>query len=194
MSASPAPIAANLPTKSSVGIHIFYLVGIALLALAAHQWLQEHDARMQIAGDLKVSQKTEATLQEQIKSLHDASTKQATQVRTIVKTIKTPAQAIAAMPSLEPLPLHERAIPSMPSQVAVDAVALAQTLGECKAEAIELGSCKKELALQGDVHAEDQKQIALLKKKPSFFHRLMGTVKNDGIFIVVGILLKVVAK
>lgn len=187
MNTSPVILSSSL--KSHVATHVFYIVGIAFMVLCGRIWLQEHDARMATDAKLAVSQKQEQALQAQITQLNAQAAVKVAAVKKQVAAIKTTPQAIAAIPSLSSLPLMERAIPAIPDAVAVNAVALAQELGECKEAEINLGACEQTNTRMAEIHTEDQQQIMVLRKKPKFWRRVGSTIKSGSIFISIGVVI-----
>lgn len=178
-----------LKTTSHLAIHVFYVTLAAVFLLLAHAWLQEHDARLQATAEVKVSVQREQVLQKQIASLQADAARKVQAIHVRIAKIKTAPQAIAAIPELSNLPLHAALIPSMPESVSVDAVALAQELGECKVTRIELDSCQEQSKAKDGIITEGKTQIAILTKRPSFWRRVGSQVKSGSIFISVGIVL-----
>jgi hypothetical protein len=101
--------------------------------------------------------------------------------------VKTPAQAIAAIPDVSSLPLNTR--PAADGGVTVDAVPLFQELAQCKEDAVALASCKQVDAQKDQIISEQKTEIVALKKKPSFWKRVKSTAKAVGIGIGIGALL-----
>lgn len=159
---------------TDIKTHIFYVVVICIGVIAFASWLSEHDARLR--SDVAVSE-----LETHIRQ-NDATTFAKVQTVTkVIRQVKTPAQAIAAIPDVSELPLNTRALPDAPTQVAVDAQPLFTELANCNIEKLELDSCNS------DLHDTQQVVIAL-KKKPSFWHRVEKTSIIIGIAFGAGVL------
>lgn len=187
----PEPPVTSLWTSISgvVKTHVFYVVLIAVGLIAGHSWLVEHDLRLQTAQELKVSQTKIDGLTAQIASIQAQAAKQIAAVKATVVLVKTPAQAVAAIPQLTDTPLNARVIPSDPTQIAVDAVPLTQVLGQCRQDAIALSACT-ETGKAKDAIIETQKgDIKQLKKPQSFWSRTLTVIKSVGIGIGIGALL-----
>lgn len=191
MSTTPVTPVVKVPTlvTSHTALHVFYGAIIIILGVMAHVWLQEHDARVVAEQTIKVSQQHEKDLEAQISTLSSVAESQKRVIQVQVAAVKTVPQAIAAIPTLSDLPLNARPIPSMPDDVAVNAVALTQELGACRQDRIDLGACQKTIVLKDEIHGEDQKQITALKEKPKFWKRVKGDLRNGSILIGIGALL-----
>lgn len=169
--------------------HLFYLVLIALGAVSAHVWLQEHDARVKAEGVIKEQQTVVATLQQQI-TISNAQA--AAKVKTVVKVVHdvtTPAQVVQAVPELTDVPLNTRLAVDNPSQVSVNALPLVAVLGQAKADAINLAACQVNLTAEAGIVDAKQKEITALKKKPKFLVRVVGVAKAVGVGVGIGLLL-----
>jgi hypothetical protein len=161
------------------GPHLFYLLLIVGGAFAFHSWLAEHDAR--IAAENAVTQ-TKAQISS-VNAAAESKVKVVTQIVTrIIHDKATPAQVVAAVPTLTDVPLNARVAPDSSVQVSVDALPLVEVLGEARTDAIELKACQ-------DVSLLKDSEIKALKKKPAFWHRVGGVAKAVGIGVGIGILL-----
>lgn len=179
--------------------HIGYWVAgvmIAILAtFAVRSWLAEHDARL--AADL-----TTAEAKAQVKQLNiDMATIIADKDQLIAglkkqrAEVKTPQQAIAAIPTLVDVPINLRPDPTDASRITADALPLFQQLNQCKQDAVELNSCKLVSDKKDEIIKIDEQTIAALKKKPSFWKRMTGSLKSAGFWTSAGIIIaKVVLK
>jgi hypothetical protein len=124
----------------------------------------------------------------------DTNTKAAQQVQVIVKqveAVKTPTQAVAAMPDVSSLPVAIRPLPNSQDFLLpqVDVVPLFQQLAEGKKCAIELSACETNFAAGKQIVDQKDSQIAALTKKPGFFHRVGTIMKQVGVGVVIGIVL-----
>lgn len=153
--------------------HLVWIVGVGLAILLGHSLLAEHDARL-------LSDATVATLQKQIATTNAEAAQKVQIVTKIVHDVKTPSQAIIAIPQLTDVPLNARPLPDSPIQVAVDALPLVNVLGQAKTDKINLAACESNLKSQADV-------ITTLKKKPAFWQRVKSTAKAVGIGVGIGL-------
>lgn len=172
--------------------HLFYIILMAVGLVGYRSWLAEHDARLLSDQTVKVSEQKVRDLAEQIQTVQAMAAQQVQAVQRTVAAIKTPAQAIAAMPSLSSLPLNSRAAVDNPTQVSVDAVQLAQELGQCKVDRVQLGSCQATQALVGEQLKAKDAEVAALKRKPGFWKRVWGGAKKVGVGVAIGVALKAV--
>lgn len=174
--------------------HVFYIVIIALLAIGFRSWLEEHDARLQADTLVKVSQAKVETLQSQIKIEQDAAAKTIAALQRQRIEVKTPAQAIAAIPDLSTIPLGIRQLPDDPARISVEAIPLFQQLNSCKQDAVARAVCESTSAKKDEVIAEKDSQIKALTAKPKFWKRVWGHVKDQGIGIAIGLGIREVLK
>jgi hypothetical protein len=172
--------------------HLFYILLIAGMVLAGRMWLQEHDARVLAEqtvkareSDVKVLQSNIVTVTQQMQANDAKAASSIAALQKALASVKTPTQAIAAIPSVSDLPLHSRVAVDNPTQVSVDALPLFQELNECKQDAVQLQACTMDLASQKQIDADKDKQIAdknaeikALTKKKSLFKRIVGRIKD----------------
>jgi hypothetical protein len=173
--------------------HLFYIILIAVGLFSFHAWQQEHDARLLAEQTVKQTDAQVKTLQQQIVTNNTQAAAKVQVVTKIVHDAVTPAQQIAAVPQLSDVQLNAREIPSLapdgPPEVAVDLAPLVMELGQCRQDSINLGACTQNYnACQDIVKARDG-EIVVLKKKPNFFHRVVGVAKAVGVGIGIGLLL-----
>lgn len=146
--------------------HTIYLVVIGVLLIfsvwTVHAWLERHDEALLLAQDKKATEN-------QIEALKLLASQQKTVVIRQVESVKTPAQAVAVIPTLTDAPLNARVAVDNPAQVSVDAVTLTQELGSCRQDRIDLGVCQSSLVLK-------DKEIAAIKQ-PSVWHRIGHDIK-----------------
>jgi hypothetical protein len=151
-----------------------HVLGIALAALACaggYSWLQEHDARLLAEAAVKASNDRIAVLEKDKQDIIRAGQLQLANLQKQAEAVKTPAQAIAAIPSVSPVPLNPAPLPDAPSAVKVDAIPLFQALSQCKQGAVNLGTCQQQLKIETQVEAEKDTQIKALEHKPAFWKR-----------------------
>lgn len=172
--------------------HLFYVVLIVVGLICGRVWLQEHDARVLAEQQIKVSEATVKTLQAQIVDTQAQADKTIATIKAKVIIVKTPAQAIAAIPEVSSLPLNSRPAPD--GGVTVDAVPLFQELAQCKEDAVQLNACTVESKKKDEIIGQKDLEITALKKKPGFWTRLkgqgkaaiFGAVVFEGLKIVLG--------
>jgi len=175
--------------KTFVLSHLIWVVAISVALLMGHAWLGEHDARVRAEADIKASQATVVNLQQQIAANNAQAAKT---VQVIVKTVsdvKTPAQAVAAIPTLTDTNLNARVAPDNPSAIEVDAILLIEVLGQCKVDRVNLDACSQNLKAETEIVTQKDAQIAILKRKPKFWSRVSSTLKKVGLGIGIGLVL-----
>ena len=152
-------------------------------------WLQEHDSRVAADAAIKASQTTIAQLQQQIATTNNQA---AQKVQTIVKVVhdaQTPAQVVAALPQFPDLPvLGARTVPGDPVDVEVAAQPLMDLIGRYETVVTNLNACQADFAAQKAIDVQKDTQIAVLRKKPKFWHRVGRAAKLIGIGIGIGAL------
>jgi len=176
--------------KTWIVSHLVWVVAIAVALLIGHAWLGEHDAWVKAEASIKASEATVASLQQQIAANNAQAAKT---VQVIVKTVsdvKTPAQAIAAIPTLTDTPLNARVAPDNPAAVEVDAVPLIEVLGQCKIDHVNLDACTQNLKDETLIVAQKNAEIVVLKKKAPFLTRLKHGAELVGAGLMIGLLLK----
>lgn len=160
--------------------HIAYIVLFVVAGLGAFlafdSWRAEHDARLLAEQQVKDSEA-------RIKDLQAEADRKVQVITKIVHDAKTPQQVIAAIPEVSSLPLNPRPVAGDPLSVQVDAKNLLDELAAGKAAEVQLGACQE----QGK---EKDKEIAALKKKPGFWHRLGSGAKKVAIGVAIGYAMK----
>ena len=166
--------------------HLFYLIIIAIGLVAFRSWLAEHDHGLQMEQQMKISENTVKSLQAQIVSNDAAASATIQALQNKAATVKTPTQAIQAIPSVQiaDLPLNPRPSPMDPNSVVVDAMPLFQTLEKAKEDAVKLQTCNTDLVAEKGIVAAKDDEIVALKKKPKFWAR----IKSHGRWAVIGML------
>lgn len=196
--------------------HSLWIVVIVALLTGCFVWLQEHDARLKAEASVKQSEATIATLQQQIVSnnqavaslqaqitANDAVAKQ--QIASLValaSNVKTTPQAVAAIPQIDP---NIKPVAQSNGDMTIPApqvIPLFQDLAQGKQDAVALVACQKDLATEQQIvtktqanvtaekaiSAQKDQEIAVLKKKPSFWHRVAVVAKAVGVGIGIGVL------
>ena len=162
----------SITPTSFVLSHLIWIVAIAVALVVGRAALTEHDQRVAAEAQIKVSQATVASLQQQIAATNTQAAQNVAKVRTIVLNAKTPAQAISAIPSLTDAPLNARLTPNDPSSIEVAALPLVTLLGECKTAEVQLAACTSNLTNETAISWQKDTQIADLKRKPKLLSRL----------------------
>ena len=170
--------------------HLFYIILIVVGLIAFRSWEQEHDARLLAEQQVKQSDAQVKTLQQQITTTTAQATMKILQVKRDIQGAKTPAQQVAAVPQLTDVPLNVRPIVGLPDGVvAVDLAPLVQELGQCKIDSINLGACQENYNNCQNIVTTREAEIKVLKKKPGFFHRMVGVAKAVGVGVGIGLFL-----
>jgi hypothetical protein len=175
--------------KAFVLGHLIWVVAIAVGLIGLRVYLSEHDARLLADQQAKISEARVESLQAQMETVRTQAAKQVQVIVKQVEAVKTPAQAIAAIPDLSTLPLHSRPAADNPIQVSVDAMPLVQELAQCKVDAINLQACQQTSVLKDQQLAEKDKVIAAIQKPKRFLTRFVGVMKSVGIGVGIGALI-----
>lgn len=174
--------------------HAGYLIVIAVALISAHlvfaSWRAEHDARLVSEVKVHAAEDQVKSLQQQMQDRDAVAAQQVSALRRQAAAVKTPVQAIAAIPEVSNVPLNARVLPGNPQQVGVDAVPLFQELSACKEQAVTLGACQANLKDTQSVVVQKNSEVAALKKKPSFWRRLGSGAKKVAIGVAVGLVLR----
>jgi hypothetical protein len=148
-----------------------------LIALGGYAWITEHDARIRADATVKASAEKITALQQDKAAVQRTTDAAVTVIQHRAAQVKTPAQAIAAMPTVSNAPLNARPLPDMPQAVAVDAVPLFQELAACRVTDAKLEGCTELRAKDAGITAEKDTQIKALKSKGSFWQRAKQTAE-----------------
>jgi hypothetical protein len=166
--------------------HIFYWIAAGVLFVGFRSWIGEHDARLRAEIGVQQAQTQIDSLKQQIATRQVETEKEVQVVVKEVQAAKTPEQQLAEIPKLETQPLNAQPLPDAPNAVKVDIQPLVTQLAECKTDAIQLASCRQEIADRQQIELQQDAQVSLLKKKPGFWHRVGSGAKKYGIGIAVG--------
>ncbi len=172
--------------KTSASKHVLGLIVTGAVLLAGTSWLREHDARILAEQTVKQSQDRVAVLEKQSQDVARAGNVQIAKLQKQAVTVKTPAQAIQAIPELTDVPLNARPLPDAPSAVEVEAVPLFQELNKCKQCEVDKGVLSAELDIEHKIEVEKDQQITTLKKKPGLWKRVESTAITVGIGAAIG--------
>lgn len=191
MATAPSVLKPTVPTAipSWLKTHVFYIVLIAVGLVFGHSWLVEHDNRLATQQELKVSQAKIQDLTTQIAAIQAQAQKQVVAVQAVVASVKTPAQAIAAIPSMTDIPLNARISPLDTTSISVEALPFTQLLGQCKIDAVQLAACTATNTAKDAIISEQKADIVQLKKPQGFWKRTATVLKSVGIGIGIGALL-----
>lgn len=169
--------------------HIDFFIGGALLLLVfllGISWGHEHDARLKAEQTIKESVNTVTGLKAEVDAVDKAGKAKIAVLQKQASSVKTPAQAIQAIPALTDIPLNVRPAVGLPASVIVDAVPLFEELNKCKQDAVNLGVCSTKLDLEQKIDAQKDVEIKALKAKPAFWHRVKQTAITIGIGAALG--------
>lgn len=179
-------------------VHLGYIVLILIAAVATHlvfaSWRAEHDARLVSEVKVHAAEDQVKSLEQQMQDRDAVAAQQISALRKQAASVKTPVQAIAAIPQVSNVPLNARVLPDNPQQVGVDAVPLFQELSSCKEQAVTLGACQANLKDTDAVVTQKNVEIAVLKKKPGFWKRLKSGAKKVGAGVAIGLVLRMALK
>ena len=143
----------------------------AVLFVCGYAFLQEHDKRIRAEIAVQASADRIAVLQQDEAAIQQTTDAKVAGLQKKAAQVKTPAQAIAAMPNVSHLPLNARTLPEFPAQVAVDAVPLFQELAACRVTDAKLDGCTALRAKDAQIITEKDSQITALKAKGSVWKR-----------------------
>jgi predicted negative regulator of RcsB-dependent stress response len=178
--------------------HLFYIILIVAGAVAFNSWRQEHDARLLADQKVRQDEQLVKSLQDGITSRDAAAERAKADTAKLVASLKTPAQVVAAVPTLTSEPvaqaLQARPAPDDPNAVEVQAVPFAALLGQFKDAEDGLQTCQMDLADTQKIALERADEVKALKKKPRFWKRVGSVAKQVGLGIVTGILIAEVRK
>jgi hypothetical protein len=177
--------------KTSAGKHVFGIVVAALVLLVGSSWLQEHDRRLMADVTVNQAQLQIDALKQQFAAT-DAANKMAiaalVRQRAEVKTAPQAVQAIQAeaKTDTEVQALDVQPLPDAPDAVRVNSVPLFQKLNSCAQCGDNLTAARSDLATQQAIDKQKDEQIAALKRKPAFWHRVKVTAITLGIGAAAG--------
>lgn len=174
----------SLDARHWVLSHLIWVAAVVVGIIGFRYWVHEHDQNLVISAQVKAYEATNKTLQEEIVAVRADAAKQKADVQAVVKRVKTPAQAIEAIPTVTDLPLRPVAVDD-PTRVSVDATVLFQGLAQCKQDKIDALSCSQVSAKQDEQIKQKDLEIAALKRKPRFWARVKSVLKTAAISIAV---------
>lgn len=178
-----------------VKVHAAYLMLITVACIASYlvftSWRVEHDARLISEVKVRAAEDLVKSLQQQMQDRDAAAAQQISALRKQAATVKTPAQAILAIPQISDVPLNARVLADNLAQVGVDAVPLVQELSACREQSVTLGACQANLKDSQSVTAQKDLEIVALKKKPGFWAGVKSHGKVGIVFVVVFEIVKI---
>jgi hypothetical protein len=175
--------------KNTAGGHLVILALVVLAFIGGSSWLQEHDARIKAEITVKAAQEQINTLQAKKGDADKAAKTQIVILQKEAAAVKTPRQAIDALPSVTNAPLAPVPVTDLPDDVAVNAVALYKNLNECKQDAVNLAACSAKLDIQEQIDGKKDEQITALRKKPGFWKAVKSKAITLGIGAITGYVL-----
>jgi len=168
-------------------IHTSWAIGALFVGLVCffgfRQWLSDHDAMLAAVQQEKISEviiqknnETITTLQKQVKDVEADRDAKVAAIRKQAAAIKTPQQAVAAMPDLTGLPLSSfRPLPSGDYEVAGPAlVTIAQKLEDGRVCAVQIDACNSVLASERQTNVLLTSNNAELTKEKETWKKAAG--------------------
>jgi hypothetical protein len=146
--------------------HFFWLAVIAIGALAFHEHEQAAQAIAAADAVTRTSQQAIMALEQQIAARTSAAQKADAVIITQQRMVRTPVQAVSALPDVSALPVAIRAMPSGPDYVlpAPDLVPLYQTLADGRKCAIDLAACAGNYHDQQAINVQQALEVQAWKK------------------------------
>ena|SRR5208282_5078218 len=169
--------------------HLVWIIALAVGFYGFTQWRYEHDNSAAKAAQLQVAQANIANLQAQIVANDNQAAQKVQVITRIVHDAQTPAQVVAAIPTLTDIPLNARTIPNDPVDVEVAAVPLIDLIGRFAADETNLTACRSDLTAEKAIVVQQQTEIIILKRKPPLKQRLIHAAKVGGTILGIGILI-----
>lgn len=169
--------------KTTAVKHILFIALCVAGFVVFRSYMAEHDARLVAEGKITSAEKTVAALEVQQTKMTEAAKVEVTVLQKQADAVKTAPEAITALPTVSVPELKAEALPDAPDRVSVEAVPLYQELNACKVDGVNLSACALNLAAEKQITAQKDIEIAALKQKPSFWHR----VKTSAIEVGIGI-------
>jgi hypothetical protein len=160
--------------------HAWYLAVISIALVAGRSWIQEHDARLLAEQTARVAEQKFQDYQKQVDALNAVRDSRIAAIQKQAAAVKTPAQAITAIPDVSTLPLHATPVPTAPEAVQVDALALYQTLSACQVDRVKLDACTQSSSIKDEQITAQRSTISELKRPKGFWKRLGSNLKWIG--------------
>jgi hypothetical protein len=180
----------TLDIKHFILSHLIWVALAAGLFVGFRSWRAEHDARLAAEKSIAVSQQQVKSLQDQITQRDAASAKQVQIITKVVHDTTSPQQAAANLQSVvsTPLPAPVTVTQQQGWLVpAADVLPIFQQIADDNICREQLATTTKDLSDERAITTQLNGQIAILRKKPSFWHRVGSTMKKVGIGVGIGI-------
>jgi hypothetical protein len=180
----------TLDIKHFILSHLIWVVLVSAAIIGFYAWRGEHDARIQAEATVKAAQGQIQTLQQ---GIADRDKQAAIQVAPIIKIIHdtvTVPQAVAALPQIVNAPLPAPVVIQPNNAVLIpepDVLPLFNQVADDKVCRIQLDTTTKDLTDTKAIVVQQTTEIVALKKKPSFWHRVGGTLKTIAIGVGIGV-------
>lgn len=155
--------------------HLFYIILIVGGVFGFKAWEEQHDQVILAEQREKGNDKLVKSLQDGIAARDKELASRKVQTVKIVREVRTPEQAIAAVPLLVPdlaPALQAKPAPDDKKAVEVQAMAFTDLLGQFRDTRDELQTCLVDLEDEKKIAAADEDTIKALKKKPGFWKRV----------------------
>lgn len=182
---------ADTPTQTW-HIHAYYLGIILAAVLLGYSWIKEHDARLAADAAVKTAQVQIQTLQQQIADRDKQVQQTVAPIVKIIHDTVTVPQAIQQIPNVVVQPLKAPIVPAPNNAVLIpepDVIPVFDQLADDKVCRPLLTAAQQDLVDQKNISNQKDDQIAALKKKPGFWHRVSTVAKQVGTGIGIGIVL-----
>jgi Tfp pilus assembly protein FimV len=212
----------TLDIKHWILSHLVWVVGVAVALYGFHTWSAEHDARLKAEATIKQDESQVATLQQAITQNNQTvaqlqqqmAARDAQNANIIASLVKakaqavTPPQQVTVLQTEAKLPEPIVSIPNtsdwrLPS---ADVAPLFEAVTDGAAATANLQTCTDDLTDEKNIVATDTKtigdqtqqiglkdnEIAALKAKPKFWHRVGSDLKKVGIGVGIGMLIVLV--
>jgi hypothetical protein len=180
-----------MPTKLDpvhfVLSHMIWIVALVVGLIGVHSYMAEHDQRLVAAQQVKLSEQQVADLRSQIEASNAAAAQTIAALKAKAAQVKTPQQAIIAIPDVSSL--HVTPSLSDPTKIEVPAVEFYQEESTCRQQAVALTACQQSVPELNAIIEHKNDEIAAYKKPKSFWHRTTSTLKYIGIGIAIGAVL-----
>jgi len=197
--------------------HALWVVAVGVAFIGYRSYIAEHDARLLADQKVAVAEQQVKALQTNIDQNNAAiaslqqqmSQRDAQNAQIISKLVAqqkaavTPSQQVAVLQTTAKLPEPIVSIAGTPDWKlpASDVQPLFQAITDGQIAGTNLAACQSDLTDEKQIEAKDQStiadqkqqldlkdtEIATLKKKPGFWHRVSGTLKLVGIGIGIGV-------
>jgi hypothetical protein len=170
--------------------HLIWVAVAIAGGVGFYSWKGEHDSRLFSDAQVASSNAAVKSLQQQIVSRDAQAAKEQQVIVKVIRDVQTPQQAVIQLPEVltNPLPKPVALTPEGNAVIPMpDIVPLFQQLADDKLCRSQLAVTVADLSDEKTIVTQRDSEIAALKKKPSFWHRVAGTMKAVGVGIGIGI-------